>query len=104
MMQLVCKIKPLSGGLRKKFGGPKRPAQTALEDGCNGENVFHFSSPFCPIFFAFFKKKSKQAILFHNFLHEKCIDRKKRVHYDEEHGKTKKMAVSDFSVDPQKVV
>ena len=37
-------------------------------------------------------------ILFHNFLHEKCINRKKnRVHHNEEHGKMKKMAVSDFS-------
>ena len=51
-----------------------------------------------------FSKKSKQAILFRDFLHEKCINRKNRVHHDEEHGKMKKMAVSNFSVDPQKVV
>ena len=48
-------------------------------------------------FFQLFSKKLKQAILFRNFLHEKCIDRKNRVHHDEEHGKTKKMAISDFS-------
>ena len=64
----------------------------------HGEN-HKTKSPFSP-----FSKKSKQVILFCNFLHEKCIDRKNRVHHDEEHGKTKKMAVSDFSVDPQKVV
>ena len=65
------------------------------------------SPPFCPVLFTFFRlfcKKSKQAVLFHDFLHEKCIDGKNGVHHDEEHGKTKKMAVSDFSVDCQKVV
>ena len=46
---------------------------------------------------AFFKKKPKKAILFRNFLHEKCVDRKNGVHHDEQRGKTKKMAVSDFS-------
>ena len=54
--------------------------------------------------FWLFSKKSKQAILFHDFHHEKCINRKNKVHHDEEHGKTKKMAVFIFSVDPQKVV
>ena len=39
-MQLVGMIKLLSGGLQKKFGGPKRPARTALEDGCNGKKRF----------------------------------------------------------------
>ena len=39
---------------------------------------------------------SKQVILFRNFLHEKCINRKNKVHHNEEHGKTKKMAVSIF--------
>ena len=55
-------------------------------------------------FFQIFSKKPKKVILFYDFLHEKCIDRKNRVHHDEEHGKTKKIAVSDFSIDPQKVV
>ena len=52
----------------------------------------------------FLKKAEKKAFLFHDFLHEKYIDRKNKVHHDEEHGKTKKMAVFIFSVDPQKVV
>ena len=47
--------------------------------------------------FSFFWKNSKQAILFRNFLHEKCVDRKKGVHHGDERGKRKKIAVSDFS-------
>ena len=47
--------------------------------------------------FGFFKKKSKQAILFRNFLGEKFVIRKNRVHHGEECEKTKKIAVSDFS-------
>ena len=83
--------------------------------------VFPCSSSWCTLFFLsmhfswrksrnkiacfdFFEKKPKKAILFWNFLHEKFIDRKNKVHHDEEHGKTKKMAVFIFSVDPQKVV
>ena len=54
--------------------------------------------------FSIFLKKSKQVILFCNFLHEKCIDRKNKVHHDKEHEKTKKMVVFIFSIDPQKVV
>ena len=87
------------------------------------DHLVHFSVFFVMVYFVFsvkaffmekivkqnrlfrlFSKKSKQAILFRNFLHEKCIDRKNKVHHDEEHGKTKKMAVFIFSVDPQKVV
>ena len=76
--------------------------------------VFPCSSSWCTLFFLsmhfswrklrnkiaffrlFFKKKSKQVILFRDFLHEKCINRKNKVHHDDEHGKMKKMAVSDF--------
>ena len=47
--------------------------------------------------FHIFSKKSKQAILFRNFLHENCVDRKNGVHHDDQRGKTKKIAVSDFS-------
>ena len=47
-------------------------------------------------FFWLFSKKSKQAILFRNFLHEKCIDRKNKIHHDEEHEKTKTMVVFLF--------
>ena len=46
--------------------------------------------------FYIFSKKSKQEILFHIFLHEKCINRKNKVHHDEEHGKTNKMFISNF--------
>ena len=56
------------------------------------------------LLFWLFLKKSKQAILFRNFLHEKCIDRKNKVHHDEEHEKTKTMVVFIFSIDPQKGV
>ena len=56
------------------------------------------------VFFGFFEKSRKKAILFCNFLHEKCIDRKNKVHHDKEHEKTKKMVVFIFSIDPQKVV
>ena len=35
--------------------------------------------------------------MFGNFLGEKCVDRKNRVHHDDQHGKTKKIAISDFS-------
>ena len=38
-------------------------------------------------FFCFFSKKSKQAILFLDFLREKCVDRKNGVHHGEESGK-----------------
>ena len=99
-MQLARAIKPLSGGQRKKFGGPKRPARTALEDGCDGEIFFiGFSPPFRPLLFAFFwlfSKNPKQAILFRNFLQEKCVDRKNGVYHDEQRGKTNKIAISDF--------
>ena len=44
---------------------------------------------------------SKQPILFHDFLHEKCFDRKNKVHHDEEHGKTNKMVISHVKkIDP----
>ena len=59
-----------------------------------------FWTPFRPVLVAFFwlfSKKLKQAILFCDFLGEKCVDRKNGVHHDEERGKTKKIAVSDFS-------
>ena len=48
-------------------------------------------------FFCFFSKKSKHAILFRNFLCEKCVDQKNGVHHDEQHGKSKKIATSVFS-------
>ena len=60
-----------------------------------------FSPPFRPVlvgFFLLFSKMPKQAILFRDFLHEKCVYRKNGVHHDEERGKTKKIAVSDFSL------
>merc|ERR1711872_962120 len=47
-------------------------------------------------FFGFFSKMSKQAILFRDFLHEKYIDRKNKVHHNEEHGKMNKMYISNF--------
>ena len=49
-----------------------------------------------PLLFAFFSKKWKQSILFCNFLCEKSVDRKNGVHHDEQRGKTKKIAISDF--------
>ena len=61
---------------------------------------FRFFPPFHPVLFAFFhlfSKKSKQAILFHDFLHEKCVDQKNGVHHDEQHGKSQKIATSVFS-------
>ena len=54
-------IKRLSGGLRKKFGGAKRPARTAREDGCDGKKRFTIFAPrFGPYLrhtFGFFQKK-----------------------------------------------
>ena len=50
------------------------------------------------------KKAEKKAILFCNFGHEKCIDRKNKVHHDEEHEKTKTMVVFIVSIDNQKMV
>ena len=100
-MQLARAIKPLSGGLRKKFGGAKRPARTAREDGCDGKKRFSIFAPrFGPYLrhtFGFFQKKWKQTILFRDFLREKCVDRKKKVHHDDLRGKCKTIAVSDFS-------
>ena len=62
-MQLVGMIKLLSGGLQKKFGGPKRPARTALEDGCNGKKRFLIFDPHFALYFSlfssFFFKKVK---------------------------------------------
>ena len=70
--------------------------------GKNGDcHVLHFSVLFI---FRLFSKKSKQAILFRNFLHEKSINRKNKVYHDKEHEKTKRMVVFIFSIDPQKVV
>ena len=67
-MQLARAIKPLSGGLRKKFGGPKRPARTALEDGCDGEIFFSIFPPrFAPYFspfFGFFPKSKNTRFCF----------------------------------------
>ena len=54
--------------------------------------------------FWLFWKKPEKVILFCNFLHEKCIDRKNKVHHDEEHEKTRTMVVFIFSIDPQKGV
>ena len=93
-------IKRLSGGLRKKFGGAKRPARTAREDGCDGKKRFTIFAPrFGPYLrhtFGFFQKKWKQTILFRDFLREKCVDWKNGVYHDEQRGKTKKIAISDF--------
>ena len=44
-----------------------------------------------------FQKCKNRVILFCNFLRQKCVDQKNGVHHDEEHGKMKKIAVSDFS-------
>ena len=46
--------------------------------------------------FWLFSKKSKQVILFRDFIHEKCIDRKNKVHHDEEDRKTSKLYISKF--------
>ena len=51
----------------------------------------------------FLKKSQKRQFCFVIFS-MKNASTEKKVHHDKEHGKTKKMAVSIFSVDPQKVV
>ena len=61
-------IKHLSQGLRKKFGGAKRPARTALEDGCDEKkrfSIFHprFGPYFSP-FFGFFQKNKNRRFCF----------------------------------------
>ena len=61
-------IKRLSGRLRKKFGGPKRPARTALEDGCDGKkrfSIFHPRfGPYLSAFFGFFQKSRNRRFCF----------------------------------------
>ena len=61
-------IKRLSGGLRKKFGGPKRPARTALEDGCDEKKRFSIFDPrfgpYFSAFFGFFQKSQNRRFCF----------------------------------------
>merc|ERR1711888_197247 len=61
-------IKRLSGGPRKKFGGPKRPARTALEDGCYEKkrfSIFHPRfGPYLSAFFGFFQKSKNRRFCF----------------------------------------
>ena len=44
---------------------------------------------------------SKQVILFRNFLHEKYIDRKNKVHDDKEHEKRRRWQSSFFHRPPE---
>ena len=46
--------------------------------------------------FWLFLQNRKKAILFRNFLHEKCINRKNKVHHNEEHRKKNKLYISIF--------
>ena len=61
-------IKRLSGGPRKKFGGPKRPARTALEDGCDEKKRFSIFQPrfgpYLSAFFGFFQKSKNRRFCF----------------------------------------
>ena len=73
-------IKRLSGGLRKKFGGAKRPAQTALEDGCDEKkrfSIFHprFGPYFSP-FFGFFQKSQNKRFCFAIFSVKNALTKK----------------------------
>ena len=65
----------------------------------NGYRVFQKYRKLHILFinFRIFSKKAKQAILFRDFLGEKCVDRKNGVHHDDQRGKTNKIAISDFS-------
>ena len=58
----------------------------------HGENC-ETKSPF----FSFFQKSQNRRFCFVIFSMKNAVTEKNRVHHDEEHGKTKKMAVSDFS-------
>merc|ERR1712002_371468 len=69
--------------------------------GYDGKKLFLFLTPVLPCtfhFFRFFSKKSKQAILFHDFLHEKCVNRKNGVHHDEQHGKKQENSHLSFFI------
>ena len=67
-MQLVGMIKLLSGGLQKKFGGPKQLARTALEDGCDRKKPYLIFDPRFALYFllfsSFFQKSQNRRFCF----------------------------------------